>query len=255
MSRNFLYKQLFIILIIILAVTPQVLVAQAQKLTANKISRDLSIDSTAKQGTPTSSAVVPTVYKIPGNPNCKDLSPYYLEFKIDPPRSGSYSFGENGLITANLYGGEDGLTYVDYQSNAHFSAVIVKGGNQGANIYSYNQAQASDNGLTTPNLQDISHVTFCYLGTTAATAVVSGAVLSESGRALPRSMVTIQNLNTEETRTVFTNSFGRYRFNALPVGDLYVIKISNKKAGFIRRTESFILNGDEENLNFTTIAP
>jgi hypothetical protein len=255
MKRKFLYKQLFTILSIVLAGTSQVLVAQAQKLTANKIGRDLSIDSAAKQETPAFFAVEPTIYTMPGNPKCKDLSPYYLEFKIDPPQSGSYSFGENGLITATLYGGEDGLTYVDYQSNAHFSAVIVKGGNQGANIYSYNQGQSSGTRLRTPNLQDISHVTFCYLGTTAAAASVSGAVLSETGRALPRSMVTIQNLNTEETRTVVTNSFGHYRFNALPVGDLYVITISNKKAGFTRQTQSFVLNGDEENLNFTATAP
>jgi hypothetical protein len=130
----------------------------------------------------------------------------------------------------------------------------VKGGNQGANVYSFNQGQRSVTGLKTPNLQDISHVTFCYLGTTAAAASLGGTVLSENGRGLPRSMVTIQNLNTEETRTVITNSFGYYRFNALPVGDLYVVTITNKKAGFNRQTQSFVLNGDEDNLNFTTTA-
>jgi hypothetical protein len=254
MNRNFLYKRLFSLFIIILAGTSQVFVARAQALTANKIGRNISAADADKQEPETSFVAEPTVYALPGNPGCKDLNPYYLEFNIDPPRSGKYFFAENQFVTANLYGGEDGLTFVDYHSNTQFIAVIVKGGNQGANVYSFNQGQRSVTGLKTPNLQDISHVTFCYLGTTAAAASLGGTVLSENGRGLPRSMATIQNLNTEETRTVITNSFGYYRFNALPVGDLYVVTITNKKAGFNRQTQSFVLNGDEDNLNFTTTA-
>jgi hypothetical protein len=88
-------------------------------------------------------------------------------------------------------------------------------------------------------------------GTTAASASISGSVMSENGRGIARSLVTIKNLNTVETRTVITNWQGRYRFSHLPIGDLYEVTVSNKKAGFARQTQSLVLNSDEGNLNFT----
>lgn len=211
----------------------------------------------AKRETQTSFFVARSVAVVSGNIKCKDLNPNYQEFKIDPPRSGTYSLPGNNTVTAKFYGGGAGLKFVDFQSTASFGTVIVKGGNQGSNVYSYNPAQATDANLTTPTEQDISHVSFCYVppfSTTAASAAVSGAVFGANGRALPRSMVTIQNLNTEETRTVVTNSFGRYRFNGLPVGDLYVVTITNKKAGFAGQSQSFVLNEDAENVNFAATA-
>lgn len=216
-----------------------------------------AVGGTTKQETQTFLVVARTVAQVPGNPNCKDLGANFEEFKIDPPRSGTYQFAGNNSVTANFYGGEDGLTYVDFQSTLSFAAVIVKGGRDGANIYSYSPKQATDTGLSVPNLQDISHVSFCYEPSaipTAASAAVSGFVRNAKGRGLARSTVTIQNLNTEETRTVITNSFGRYRFNDLPVGNIYSITISSKRAGFTEQTRSFVLNGDEENVDFTATA-
>lgn len=257
MNKIFSTKRLLTVFAILLIGTAQVFIAQAQALTANGINGDFFARNETKQETQSSFSFDGTVTAMPGNPTCKDLSPRYLQFKVDPPRSGNYGFGENHSVTANLFGGEDGLTYVDYQSTVPLIAVIVKGGNQGANVYWYNSGQTTGTGLMTPTRQDISHVTFCYessLVTTAATASIKGRILDENGRALVRSTVKIQNLNTEETRTVVTNSFGHYRFDNLPVGDLYVITTGNKKAGSSRQTQSFVLNGDEGNLNFTVTA-
>jgi hypothetical protein len=211
--------------------------------------------SESKNQTQTSFAVAArTMTVVPGNVTCKDLNSSYQQFKIDPPVSKTYSIFTNNTVTAKFYSGEAGLTYLDFQATIPFVAVIVKGGTQGANVYRYTPGQAADTVLTTPNLQDISHVSFCYAPSsvpTAATASVSGSVTSASGRGLPRSLVTIQNLNTEETRTVLTNAFGNYRFSDLPVGNLYSITIDNKKAGFLRQTQSLMLSGDESNINFT----
>jgi hypothetical protein len=254
MNKFFSSKRFLTFLGILLATASQVFIAQAQTPATNKIGRNSAVDGASKQEAQTSFMFDGTVAPAPGNPSCKDLSPLYQEFKIDPPKSGTYSFAENQSVIANFYGGEDGLTYADYQSTSGFIAVIVKGGNQGANVYSFNSVQTVVSGLTTPNLQDISHITFCYMpgfGTTAAPVSVSGRVTDENGRGIGRAMVKIQNLNTEETRTVVTNWTGNYRFNDLPVGDLYVITIGSKKAGFTRQARSFVLTSDEENLNFT----
>ena len=257
MNKVFSFKRFFTFLSILLAASSQVFIAQAQTLSTNKTDRNRVIEDGTKQKTQNAFIMDGTVNPAPGNPTCKDLSPFYLEFKIDPPQSGNYPFNVSNSVGANFYGGEDGLTYLDFQSTSRFVAVIVKGGNQGANVYSYNLGQTIGAGLTTPDLQDISHVSFCYVsssGTTAASASVSGSVLSENGRAIARSLVTIKNLNTEETRTVITNWQGRYRFNHLSVGDLYEVTVRNKKAGFARQTQTFVLNSDEGNLNFTATA-
>lgn len=252
--NKFSSKRFLAVLGILLAIGSQIFSVQAQITSNGKIGRNNAADGVAKQGEQTSFMFDGTVSPAPGNPNCKDLSPFYQELKIDPPKSGNYSFAVSQTLIANLYGGEDGLTYFDYQSTFPFVAVIVKGGNQGANVYTFNSGQTTLSGLTTPNLQDISHISLCYvlgLGTTAAPVSVSGRVTDEDGRGIGRAMVMIQNLNTEETRTVITNWSGNYRFKDLPVGDLYVVTITNKRGGFNRQTRSLVLNSDEENLNFT----
>lgn len=210
--------------------------------------------SETKNQTQTSFVVAArSVTVMPGNVKCKDLGANFQEFKVDPPLSKTYQIFTNNTVSTKFHGGEVGLKFLEFQSTVQFVAVIVKGGTQGANVYRYDPRQAADNDLTTPNLQDISHVSFCYSPSsvpTAATAAVSGTVTNAGGRGMARTMVTIQNLNTEETRTVMTNAFGNYRFNDLPVGNLYSISISNKKGGFVRQTQSFVLNGDEANVNF-----
>lgn len=254
MNKFFSFKRFLTILSILLAASSQILVAQAQKLPTNKTGRDFAVNDEIKQESQNSFAFDGTVNRAPGNPTCKDLSSIYQEFKVDPPKSGNYSFAGNQSVITNIFGGESGLTYADYQSTISFVAVIVKGGNQGANVYSFNSPQTALAGLTTPNLQDISHISFCYVPgytTTSAPVSVSGTVTGENGRGIGRTTVTIQNLNTEETRTVTTNWMGHYRFEYLPVGHLYVITINNKKAGLSRQTRLFVLNADLENLNFT----
>ena len=317
--------------------------------------------------------VARTVEQIDGNPKCKDLNSNYLEFKVDPPVDGTYTFtdGSGNKVTVDFNGGGQQLSFVDFQATTVFDAIIVKGGTQGANVYFYNPEQSSDTGLSTPNGQNISHVSFCYepgaapapatiniikdsrpatssafnftasgqvagnfslvdnnpdpnvgstpqtytgltlfgaantvtiteaqnvpfysltnisctssggtnnnninLGarnvqiqlepgetvtctfrnevTTAASASVSGLVMNDSGRSFLRSFVTIQNLSTMETQTVQTSIFGRYQFDNLAVGDVYVVTVRNKKGMMSQSSQTFVLNGNLENLNFNS---
>lgn len=102
---------------------------------------------------------------------------------------------------------------------------------------------------------EVVNCTFRNEVTTAASASVSGSVLSESGRSLARATVTIQNLNTMETQTVSTNAFGRYHFDNLATGDVYLVTVRGRKGASVQSPRTFVLNGDMENLNFTTTAP
>ena len=101
-------------------------------------------------------SVVPT--QEDGNPTCADLGLTaelgYIDIKVDPPVSGTYS----GITVTFV----DGLSSVNFSAGFPIEAVIVKGGNEGANLYDYPSPGAtSDTGLTTPTLQNISHVNFC----------------------------------------------------------------------------------------------
>jgi hypothetical protein len=103
-------------------------------------------------------SVVPV--QMDGNPHCIDLklgeNTSKDDGKVDPPVS-----GENGYATFQFHSG----TSVDWQAKSGYAmvAVIVKGGNEDANVYYYDPAATSDSGLQTPTGQDISHVQFCYI--------------------------------------------------------------------------------------------
>lgn len=123
--------------------------------------------------------VEPVVYS--GNPNCKDLG-YTSGFKIDTnPTGGTYTF-ENGtqngdptVITIGLQDPNNSVTITTNGSNALVSwtstigidAVIMKGGNAGANVYTYDPEVQTDSNLVTPSSSNnptpnISHIEFCY---------------------------------------------------------------------------------------------
>ena len=115
-------------------------------------------DHTGPLVTPDSST-----YPEPGdNPDCDDLvaggfiDGYDEEQKFDPPSTGTQghvSWDEDGSFEA-----ADGWLV---------AAAIVKGGNEGANVYDYSGFPGGgvdhDNGLETPTGQDTSHVTLCLV--------------------------------------------------------------------------------------------
>ncbi|MEP6900811.1 MAG: carboxypeptidase-like regulatory domain-containing protein, partial [Actinomycetota bacterium] len=106
-------------------------------------------------------------------------------------------------------------------------------------------------------LEDTENVvcTFVNAVTTAASVSISGSITDELGQAVPRTSVTILNTTTGETQRASSNSFGKYRFDNLVVGDFYIITVANKKYVFSPDTQSFVLNDAVENLNFTATSP
>lgn len=101
---------------------------------------------------------------------------------------------------------------------------------------------------------DISDANFNIIpGSTMAFASVSGRVVTSAGRGLNRTAVTVTNTTTNETRTVFTNSFGYFSFASLPTGASYNISVEQRKGyDFPVNTQTFTLTGDITNIIFTS---
>lgn len=85
---------------------------------------------------------------------------------------------------------------------------------------------------------------------TAASASISGRVLTETGLPLRRAAISVFNANTLETRVVYTNSLGYYWVDDLPVNNFYIVTVSHGKRTFLNSTQSFTLEDNIAELNF-----
>lgn len=107
-------------------------------------------------------SVVPVI--VSGNPDCTDLG-YDFGYKPqpEPPPTGSYTFPGTSYEVSIT---SDGVSF-DWESELGVDAVIVKGGNNGSNIYTYATEQFADTNLRAPlntsgSQAAISHIEFCY---------------------------------------------------------------------------------------------
>src|SRR5262245_7311421 len=85
---------------------------------------------------------------------------------------------------------------------------------------------------------------------TVAVAQLSGAVLDDSGAALPRVDVTVTQTDTGMTRSVVTGTNGDYVFPNLPIGPY---KLSARLSGFsaYEQTGIVLAVGDTRSVNVT----
>ncbi len=120
-------------------------------------------------GTVLAASVTPDV--IPGGQNtdktCAVVFPGTLELKIEPVPDGTYPATDGVLsVTVDKPSTEGGTNSFDWSANIPVEGVIVKDGNDGANVYDYpTPGSMGDTYLTTPNDGDkgISHISFCYI--------------------------------------------------------------------------------------------
>lgn len=85
---------------------------------------------------------------------------------------------------------------------------------------------------------------------TAANAFVSGKVLEPAGRGISRARINVQNVNTGELRTVFTNAFGYFKVDNLPVGFFYIVTVDHKRYKFDNPSQSFSLDDNVTGIEF-----
>jgi uncharacterized delta-60 repeat protein len=84
---------------------------------------------------------------------------------------------------------------------------------------------------------------------TAASAFVSGRVLTADGRGIRDAMVTITNQNGV-SRTLRTGAFGVFRFDDLAVGETYVVSVASKRFTFTTAASVVELKDSILDLNF-----
>ena len=112
---------------------------------------------------PRTAGVVPVELSLSNSQACAALG-YAHEYKVDPPRSGTYHLADGDhTVTATI----DAKTiYVSWTARIGIDAVVVKGGRT-ANVYQYNPEARGDRQLHSPvnasgQFAQISHVSFCY---------------------------------------------------------------------------------------------
>jgi hypothetical protein len=224
----------------------------------------------------------PTPIAISGNPSCATLNassdPAFAhitenyEFKVDPPIAGTMPLTGGGVgggmsPNANLflslaYSNDKTLTsWTLTPTQAQYldrlvSAVIVKGGPNGANVYPYNPLDNGDSGtFTVPGgSHAISHLSFCFelqLAPSAADSSVSGRVVDYNGRPISSASVVLVDLFTGQRKVVMTNTLGYYKFEGLETMGLYNLDVTHRRYKFNESVRTFSLQGDLTNVNFS----
>ena len=257
--------------------------------------RNFSADLVGEASSPTllatsttleSLVAAPTPVLIPGTGNvtCESLNdstnPAFShitedwEFKIDPPEEGTFRLdgtdgGElaggmppnsNMFLETDLSGPltlqEFTVLWTSTSSITYLvSAVIVKGGNMGTNVYPYPSLSSGDTGpfIVAGGDQAISHLAFCFepfTAPTAAPATITGRAIDRYGRGIYGAQVRLMSASAGTSNIVITNMFGYYRFGDVPVGELYQLSVAHKRYRFLNRSMEFSLGADLAGMDF-----
>ncbi len=81
---------------------------------------------------------------------------------------------------------------------------------------------------------------------------INGRVLSANGGGIRRASVQVLNLTTLESQTRVTNDFGYFRFNNLPILNLYLVTVSSKRYHFSFSNQLVEFTNLEHNMTFVS---
>lgn len=192
------------------------------------------------------------------------------------PLTFNFTANGNGLVNDMFSLVDNGVVGPDrkqYTGFTNFGAgnevtIVETGSNGGFSLVSRTCVSNCNGGTCTNNTTLVTNgirvtfepgesvtCTFVNAVPTAASVSVSGSTMDAAGMPLARTRVTIQNTTTFETRTTYTNNFGRYQFDGMVVGDFYIVTVYNRKYAFNPDSQSFVLNDAIENLDFTATTP
>ncbi len=87
---------------------------------------------------------------------------------------------------------------------------------------------------------------------TAASASITGRVLTSGGRGVSRASISITD-SDGQIRYATSNSFGYYRFDNLATGQNYVISVRSKRYQFGNPTQSIFVGEDLTGVDFTAL--
>lgn len=86
---------------------------------------------------------------------------------------------------------------------------------------------------------------------TAANVSVSGRLSTSDGRGIRSAVIYLANASTGEIRSARSSAFGYYRFEDIPVGVTYIIRVTTKRFQFVPDTQVIALLDELTELNFT----
>jgi hypothetical protein len=81
---------------------------------------------------------------------------------------------------------------------------------------------------------------------------INGRVVSASGGGIRRATVNVINLTTLETQTRVTNDFGYFRFNNLPILNLYLVTVRSKRYNFSFSNQLVEFTDLDHSMTFTS---
>lgn len=259
------------------------ILVSATWVSAQRLGRDVS--PKAEKPLPaadTIDTVSTTVFQYPARPelSCADLNSFSAasflhitkdwEQRFEVPVSGTYpiSNGIEGGMPANpnlfLTYETSGVGVGSWQlswatpsaRDRLISAVIVSSPKLGSTVYTYPQLSASGSGgmIVGEGEAPVRRVSFCFESVSQASrpdAFVAGRVTDAWGRPIRGADITLYDLISGEVRTVFSNTFGYYRFTGLPAEDMYLINVSHGRYLFVSGSISFSLEQNITDLDFT----
>lgn len=159
----------------------------------------------------------------------------------------------NNITFNNLLPGPGSAAFTVTETNStifysltSISCVVSAGGTSTVNTAPLSNRTAS----ITLQYGDTVTCTFNNGVTTAANVSATGKTTDAYGQPIARTRVTIQNTTNGQSQTVYTNTFGNYRFDGLPAGDFYIITVWNKRYVFEQDTQSLTLNDAVDNVDF-----
>lgn len=90
---------------------------------------------------------------------------------------------------------------------------------------------------------------------TAAGAAISGRIINSSGRGLKDITIIATAFSNGESFHAAPDSYGKFRFSGLPVGDSYLVRVKSRYFKFEPDSQVVTLNSDFTDLEFVTVSP
>ena len=153
------------------------------------------------------------------------------------------------LFSVNVFG-QTGGDYAITQS------VIASGGGQSANggaaiEGSLGQTLAGRAMSGNPFAVTNGFWNFTPLAPTAATASISGRILSAESGGVRNVIISLSGLSGGRARTARSTTFGFYQFENVPVGETYILTVRSNRFVFLPDTRIVTLLDDLTGMDFT----
>lgn len=194
-----------------------------------------------------------TLYDIPEFVNVSSSNPLWIASSQNSgPTPNSFNAGFDSNTVTNAVFTYNGPVIFGPATFVTFSVFTTANGTNPVGNFtsqSTNNTQSSTNGTTD---QVIGSVPLpIRVNITAATATVSGRVVTSNGKGVRGVKVTISGTNGAEPKSVMTGDSGTYSFPDLEAGETYVITVAASRYTFEQSTQVHAVLEDRNDINFT----